>query len=253
MVAVLERILAHRDPVVTFNRMEDGGTPVPADHPAQAIVEAWEAYRPSAFGVTAKGRCATLVIVTRNVPGDVLGRLSLSWQLDPVLTDGFVDLLADLSVLLSSPLAVLSHQDLPGRPGWKGRESAHLSALEEALGPGVQYGLHRGLAGVAHRMVLGDELVAMFGEDRLRSLPGDLASRHGSGRWVLTPTLDPLEWTCDHWWQGEAAIIGALGPEHFFDPVTRALPSVVPEIPGVAPYPCHTRVPRTTGDHGATR
>ncbi len=245
LVAVLERMLVNRDPTITFTRLEDGGTPVPADHPAQAIVDAWEAYRPSSFGVTAKGRGNTLVLVTSNVAGDVQGRLSLIWKLDPALTEGFVDLLSDLSVLLSSPLAVLSHQDVPGRPGWKGRESSHMSALEEALQPGVQYGLFRGLAGVAHRTILGDELVAMFGEDRLASLPGELAFRHESGRWVLTPTEDPLEWTCEEWCPGEADIIEALGPEHFYNPATKALPSVVPKLPKVAPYRCRTRVPNT--------
>ena len=33
----------------------------------------------------------------------------------------------------------------------------------------------------------------------------------------------------------------ALGPEHFFDPVSKALPAAAPELPKVAPYPCRTR------------
>ncbi len=101
--------------------------------------------------------------------------------------------------------------------------------------------MFRGPAGVAHRTVLGDEL----GENRLASLPAELACRHESGRWVLTPTEDPLEWTCDQWCSGEAAIIEALGPEHFYNPETKALPTVAPELPRVAPYPCRTRIPKT--------
>lgn len=169
--------------------------------------------------------------------------MALRWQFDPALAEGFVDLLVDLSELTSSPLAVLSHEG-PGREraGWQSRVSLHRQAVRDALRPGpAQYGLCRGLAGVAHRMVLGDELVAMFGEDRLASLPGELASRHDAGRWVLTPTEDPLEWTYESWCPGEAAIIEALGKEHFYEPATNALPSVVPELPEVAPYPCCTK------------
>lgn len=44
------------------------------------------------------------------------------------------------------------------------------------------------LAGVAHRMILGDELEAMFGEERLAALPAQLAHRHQGRRSVLSPT-----------------------------------------------------------------
>lgn len=73
-----------------------------------------------------------------------------------------------------------------------------------------------------------------------RSTAPELAHRR-SGRWVLTPTDDPLEWTHDRWCPGEAAIIEALGTEHFFDPSTGTLPSVVTDLPEVAPYRCRTR------------
>ena len=246
IVAVLHRMVSNREPVITFTQLEDGGKPVPADRPAKAIVEAWEGYPSPSFGVKAKGRGNTLVIFTRDFAGDLQGGLQLIWKLEPALADGFVDLLADLSVRLSSPLAVLSHDDVAGRPGWRGRQNSHKYALREALhSRAVRYGLFRGLAGVAHRTVLGDELVAMFGEERVASLPAELAFRHTSGRWVLTPTEDPLDWTCDEWCPGEAAIIQALGPEHFYNPATKALPSVVPELPKVAPYPCRTRDPET--------
>lgn len=247
LVVALERMLAHREPTIVFTRLEDGGAPVPSDRPVQTIVDAWEVYPSSSFGVTAKGRGNSLVIVTEDRAGDMQGRFILRWTFDPALTDGFVELLVDISELMSSPLAVLSHEGAGReRPGWVTREHMHLLAVRQAFQPGpVQYGLFRGLAGVAHRMVLGDELVAMFGEDRLASLPGELALRHQSGRWVLTPTQEPLEWTCATWCPGEAAIIDALGPEHFFDPVSGALPSVVPELPQVAPYPCRTWDPKT--------
>lgn len=248
MVAVLERMLAHREPTIVFTKFEDGGGAVPADRPAQAIVEAWEAYRWTSFGVTAEGRANTLVILAEDYAGDMQGRLSFHWEFDPALIDGFVDLLVDLSVQLSSPLAVLSHRNanFRQRAGWDSRVGSHLMVVRKALRPGrSHYGLFRGLAGVAHRMILGDELVAMFGEDRLGALPAELAQRHPGGRWVLTPTSDLLEWTYERWCPGEEAIIEALGPEHFYNPLTEALPSVVPELPQVAPYPCRTRVARS--------
>lgn len=241
--AAFDRMLAHREPKISFSRLEDGGAPVPTDHPAEAIVDAWESYGQSSFGVVAKGAGNTLVVVTADRPGCVQGRIALRWQFDPALIEGFVDLLADLSELMSSPLAALSHQG-PGREraGWQSRESLHRQAVRDALRPGpAQYGLCRGLAGIAHRMVLGDELVAMFGEERLASLPSELAHRRESGRWVLKTTDDPLAWSYENWCPGEAAAIEALGKEHFYDPATNALPSVVPELPEFAPYPCRTR------------
>lgn len=243
LVGAIELMLAHPALPIAFTRLEDGGAPVPADHPAEAIVEAWEAYGHSSFGVLAKGAGNTLVIVAEDRPGCVQGRIALRWQFDPALGEAFVALLADLSELMSSPLAVLSHE-VPRheRAGWQSRVSMHRMAVREALRPGpAQYGLCRGLAGIAHRTVLGDELVAMFGEDRLGSLPGELAHRRESGRWVLTPTDDALDWTYAQWCRGEAAIVEALGKEHFYDPATGALPSVLPELPEVAPYPCRTR------------
>jgi hypothetical protein len=239
-------MLAHRQPAIVFTKLEDGGAPVPAEHPAQAIVDAWDTAGSLTFGVLAKGRGNALVIVAQDRAGDMQGKLNLRWALDPALIDGLVELLVDLSELLSSPLAVLSHE-APGldRAGWRSREGSHMQALREAAGPNFpQYGLSQGLAGVAHRMVLGDELMAMLGEDRLASLPPELAQHHPGGRWVLTPTDDPLEWTYEKWCEGEAAIIQALGPEHFFDPVSKALPTVVPELPKVAPYPCRTWDPK---------
>lgn len=171
----------------------------------------------------------------------------LGWSLDPSLDDGLVELGADLSGMLSSPLAVLSHTstDWRVRAGWRSRQALHKNAANEEVRPQrVFYGLYLGLAGVAHRTVLGDELVAMFGEDRLAALPAEMARRR-NGRWVLTPTADPLEWTHDRWCPGEAAVIEALGPEHFFDPATGRLPAVAPELPRVAPYRCRIREPGT--------
>lgn len=172
--------------------------------------------------------------------------LDINWAFDPALTDGFVELLVDLSELLSSPLALLSHDGGgPEGRGWLTRSHMHLLVVQEAADTDktVQYGLFRGLPGVAHRMVLGTELTAMFGEDRLAALPPELAHRQG-GRWVLTPTEDPLEWAHEQWCPGEAALIEALGAEHFFDPGSKTLPKVVPELPKVAPYPCRTWDPK---------
>jgi hypothetical protein len=247
LLTAIERMLANRKPSIVFTKLEDGRVPVPADHAAQAIADAWEAANSSSFGVVAKGRGNTLVIVTEDRAGDMQGRLDFEWTFNPELADAFAELSVDLSEVLSAPLAVVSHQG-PGREraGWRSREGMHMLAVREAAGPKIaQYGLFRGLAGVAHRTVLGDELVAMFGEDRLASLPSELVYRHESGRWVLTPTEDPLEWTYERWCSGEAAIIEAFGPEHFFDPTSGALPSVVPKLPKVAPYPCRTRDLRT--------
>lgn len=242
LVAALERMLSHREPVIAFTRLESGAR-LPPDHPAQAIVDAWEGAGPGTpVGVVAEGRGNTLVIATKDRVGDLQGVLDISWTFDPGLTEGFVELLVDLSELLSSPLSVLSHEGGgPERRGWLTREHLHLMAVRETADPDkiVQYGLFRGLAGVAHRMVLGDDLVALLGQDRLAALPSELAHRRGD-RWVLTPTAEPLEWTAEEWCPGEAAVIEGLGPEHFFDPVSKALPKVVPELPKVAPYPCRT-------------
>lgn len=249
MLAVIERMLAHRDPPIVFTRLEDGGIPVPADHSAEMIVDAWDPCNvcgAGVFGVEANGRGNLLAIAPRNWAGHQQGRLSLYWQFDLTLTDGLVDLLADVSNLVSSPLSVLSHQheDFRVWMGWEARVGSHRQAEREASSQPRQ-GLSAGLAGVAHRMILGDEVVAMLGEDRLASLPGEWAQRHKSGRWVLSPTVDPLEWTYERWCPGEAAIIEALGPRFFYDPVTKSLPTVVPDLPEVAPYPCRTRKPRT--------
>ena len=76
------------------------------------------------------------MIVTKDFAGDLQGWLHLVWKLEPELTDGFIDLLADL--------AVLSHKDVAARPGWRDRQNSHLSAIEDARGcPGVRYGLFR--------------------------------------------------------------------------------------------------------------
>lgn len=247
LVAAIERMLAHQEPDVVFTRFEDGGAPMPVHHTAEAIVDAWEAYGHSGFGVCAKGPGNTLVVVTEDRAGCVQGQLALRWQFDPELLDGFVDLLVDLVDLMSSPLAVLSHQGAGReRAGWQSRVSMHRLAVREALRPGpAQYGLCRGLAGVAHRTILGNEVAAMFGEDRLASLPSEMAHRRGPGRWVLTPTDDALEWPYEQWCPDEAGIIETLGPVHFFDPISGALPSVVPDLPKVAPYACRTLDPKT--------
>ena len=236
LLAALERILANSEPPIVFTRMEESGQKVPRDRPADAVVDGWEAAGcPVAFGVQARGG-GTVAISTTDVAARGLGNLSLYWTLEPALDDGLVGLLVDLSRLLSSPLAVLSHTGARlERAGWRSREGAHMVAHRQVHGRGA-YGLHLGLAGVAHRTVLGDELVAMFGEDRLAALPPELVHRR-QGRWVLTPTDDPLAWTHDRWCPGEAAIVEALGPEHFFDPATGTLPKVVPELPPHAPYP----------------
>lgn len=247
MVAALKRMLDHRDPAIAFTKLEWSDIEVPADDQATRIVEAWEtADCPAGFAVEARGRSNVLTILTEDWSGDVQGALVLDWTFDPALGDGLVELVVDLSVLLSSPLAVLSHKDAAGgRGGWQSRVGPHRAAVRAATRTGsVFYGLYLGLAGVAHRMVLGDELVAMFGEDRLAALPPELAHRR-NGRWVLTPTDDPMEWTYDRWCPGESAIIEALGREHFFDPSTGALPTVVPDLPEVAPYRCRTRDPAT--------
>lgn len=240
LVAVFERILAHRNPPVVLTRMSDGGPRIAGDHPAEAIVDTWNGFGTS-FGVVAKGRGNRLFASLSHWAGHQ-GVFSFDWTIDGALADGFVDLLADISELVASPLAVISHRDVPGRRAWTNRQWEHMNDIRVAE-PGAPYGLHRGLAGVPHRMVLGPELVAMFGEDRLASLPADLARRHPGGRWVLTPSTDLLAWTADARCPGEAAIVEALGPEHFYDPVTRALPTVFPDLPQVAPYPCQAKTP----------
>ncbi len=251
LVPVIERVLANERPHVVFIKLDDGGRTVPAVGTAEAVVDAFAAYQHGPFGVVAKGPATrprnTMVIGANNRAGPVQGGLSFTWELDPSLTDGFVELLADLSVLLSAPLAVVSHQgDVIDPAGWESRVYRHIEAVHAAPPTGdVRYGLYRGLAGVAHRMVLGEELVAMFGEDRLGSLPGSIAQRHRTGRWVLSTTEDLLAWTDDRWCPEEAAVIEALGPEHFFDPQTGRLPTVAPEVPEVAPYRCTVVDPET--------
>lgn len=250
LMPVVERVLANERPAVVFTKLEDGQK-VPAEGTAEAVVEAFEADPHGPFGVRAKGPGrgqGNMMVISKNKwAGPVQGQLSFIWELDPSLADGFVDLLADLSVLLCAPLAVLSHQGGVVDPvGWESRVLRHIEAVQAAPPSGdVRYGLYRGLAGVAHRMVLGEELVAMFGEDRLRSLPASMAAQHRSGRWVLSSTEDPLAWTVDRWCPEEAAVIEALGPEHFFDPQTGRLPTVTPSVPEVAPYRCTVVDPTT--------
>ncbi len=250
LVPVVERVLANERPPVVFTSLEDGGQKVPAEGTAEYVVDAFEAYQHGAFGVVAKGpatgRRNTMVITPEEWAGPVQGGLSFNWELDPSLTEGLVDLLADLSVLLCAPLAVLSHRGGVLDPvGWSARVKAHTKAIRADPQGDGRYGLYRGLSGVAHRMVLGEELVAMFGEDRLGSLPGSIAQRHRTGRWVLSTTEDLLAWTDDRWCPEEAAVIEALGPEHFFDPQTGRLPTVAPEVPEVAPYRCTVVDPTT--------
>jgi hypothetical protein len=175
--------------------------------------------------------------------GGIEGRLTIRWPLVPGVVDGFVDLLVDLVDLLCSPLAVLSHEfDWRSPGGWRTRETRHHFAIKKNRtdNKAVRYGLFRGLAGIAHRMVLGDELVAMFGEQRLASLDPSQGHRCASGHWVLATTAEPLDWTDDRWCPQEAAAISLLGPEHFFEPERGTLPTVVPNLPGVAPYRCRT-------------
>lgn len=251
LVPVVERVLAHERPRVAFTELDDGGRKVPAEGAAEAVVDAFEAYQQyGSFGVVAEGPATpprnTMVITPRKWAGPVQGGLSFTWDLDPSLTEGFVDLLADLSVMLSAPLAVVSHRGgVIDQAGWTSRVNRHIDAIRADPQGDGRYGLCRGLAGAAHRMVLGDELAAMFGEDRLGSLPASMARRHRSGRWVLSTTEDPLAWTHDRWCPEEAAVVEALGPEHFFDPLTGSLPTVTPTVPEVAPYRCTVEDPTT--------
>lgn len=141
---------------------------------------------------------------------------------------------------------MLSHQgSWRQRAGWRSRVGGHQPAVRKADRPGPgQYSLSRGLAGLAHHTVLGPELVAMLGEERLARLPAPRAERRGDGRWLLSTTDDPLGWTFERWCPEEAAVIEALGAEHFFDPETGQLPT----LPPLAPYRCpHLELDTTNG------
>lgn len=245
MVPIIERLVHHTDPAIVFTTREWDGGSIPPDGAAEAIVDAWEAAgAPRAYRVIAGREPNALTIATENWAGDIDGALLLDWSYDEALSEGFVELLADLSVLASSPLTVLSHAaGGRQRAGWRSREGTHQVALQ-AVDPNFRYGLFQGLAGVAHRTILGDELTALFGEDRLAALPPGMAHRR-AGRWVLTPTDDPLEWTYERWCEGEAAVIEMLGREHFFDPSTGALPTARASFAKVAPYPCRAKDPAT--------
>ena len=145
---------------------------MPRDDPAGAVVDGWEAAGcPPAYGVAARGGTDhTVVLSTVDRLVGTLGVIDVYW-LDGSLTDGLTALLVDLSEVSSSPLAVLTHAGRGlERAGWTSREGEHMLAVEASQGP-VFFGLRLGLPGVAHRTVLGDELVAMFGEDRLAALP----------------------------------------------------------------------------------
>jgi hypothetical protein len=244
--SALERIVANDNPPIRFKAIEGAGGRLPADGAAaaNAIADAYAASDEWVFGVDGREPSSSLVIAATRTPNGVQGALTLGWPLAPGVVDGFVDLLVDLVDLLCSPLAVLSHEVDGGLSpgGWGSRETRHHLAIKKTRTDNkvVPYGLFRGLAGIAHRMVLGDELVAMFGEQRLASLDPSQGRRYASGHWVLATTAEPLDWTHDRWCPQEAAAIDVLGPEHFFDPEHDTLPKVVPTLPGIAPYRCRT-------------
>lgn len=243
----LQRLLDQDRPAISFTAIPGSKVRVPKQGAARAVAEAWAADGNRAFEVSAEGTGHSVTMVVIDRAGDFQGTFNVGWSLDPSLSDDLTGLLVDLADLLCSPLAVLSHQgSWRQRTGWRSRVGSHQLAVREADRPGPgQYSLSRGLAGLAHRTVLGPELVAMLGEERLARLPASQAERRGDGRWLLSTTDDPLDWTFERWCPEEAAVIEALGPEHFFDPETGRLPTVMPTLPPLAPYRCSYLEPDT--------
>lgn len=126
-----QRLVRHAEPPISLVGIA-GGAAEPADDPVAAVGAFWEQSEDMAVEVTLERPGGALVLFARDGAGGAEGSLSLTWALEPSLTDGFVELLVDLSDLLASPLAVLSHR-APGREraGWASRVGAHQGAVRE--------------------------------------------------------------------------------------------------------------------------
>ncbi len=118
-----------------------------------------------------------------------------------------------------------------------GRNAAHREATKAEHGQAAfPFWIRWGLPGLAWRSMLGRPFIEQIGEDRLHELGSDLAWPVGD-HWVVAGCDDPAEWTVDPMCSQERSLIDQLGPEHFFDIDTEALPTCLPDLPPHPSFP----------------
>ncbi len=121
----MRRVVGHAEPSISLVGV-GGGEELPADDPVAGFGAFWERTDDMAVEITLKRPDGALVLFVRDGAGGAQGSMNLTWALEPSLTESFVALVVDLSDLLASPVAVLSHR-APGREraGWESRVGSH--------------------------------------------------------------------------------------------------------------------------------
>lgn len=143
-------------------------------------------------------------------------------------TGPLIDALAAGARVTASPFAFLDRFE----GGFGDRHESHRAEYQQdKQGQDRMFGLLRGYSGVPWRTVLGPASVDFFGVEALDALPAELGRELSPGYWMLTPCEQPDDWTAEQYCDGERRIIETLGADRFFDPVTNALPTVVPTLP----------------------
>ncbi len=243
--AVVERVMADDGIGVSYNRLEGG--PRLSKDPTVAAAEVTEAWSTKRFqGPFVESKVDELFFYPDFVKSKrrTSSAIHLQVPYEPGAMAVLDRLMVDLVEMCSAHYGFITLNDSDKGVNERGVgfderafDMCEVSRVERPQ-DGRGCGSHMGLAGVAQRLVLGQLFVDLLGAGRLEALDPAQGSAVGDGLWMLSSTpVDEFEqWNVDRYCDGEAAIIEALGPEYFYEPLTKRLPEKRPEVDELAPF-----------------
>lgn len=201
----------------------DGGVDL---QPANAVDRVIEHYT----GLNAPHRRSGLAVNVDGAHRSYVGLTHVAWPSSHSSVHGSVRSLDSAEQIVEQVAGVVEPIDGFITSGWRyqDRRKLHLEATQAAHGRATfPFTSRWGLSGVACRLLLGRTMIDHIGKDRLTALGEDTAHPIGES-WMVAGCDDPEEWLVETRTPREASIIGTLGEEFFFDPVTRGLPTAAP-------------------------
>lgn len=192
-------------------------------------------------GITARGSQGLELSIRWHNSHGVLamaatGSITIVYQHNEMRTEQVESVVRSALTKLHAPLATIE----PNNGPFAQQRSAVVEAYQATRPKGEgRFDLAVGLTGFAWKTLLGEPLVEFFTEDALHALPDELASKVDS-IWTVSTAADPADLDAQR--AGDAAVRSALGNERFFDLETQTEPTLVPDIPELAPIPISIRV-----------
>jgi len=163
--------------------------------------------------------------------------LTIRAPLETASTPEVLDTFVEVAAITEAPWTAIDYRESPADEAITTDARRETSRVAQGTIHGMAMsGPWRGLDRIPWRLIIGSDIVAMFGESALNALPSSQAIRHRDGLWSLQTSADPTDSLTPASRDVEREIKHRLGVHFFADTPNNRLAETVPSFdPSLVP------------------